>query len=229
MQARVCIICENFMTKPVTIIMFGPAGSGKGTQVDLLKQKLNLEKIEIGSLIRQRIETGDELGKKFENITSQGKRLSDNQALQIIKDAISQLDASRAIIFDGYPRSPGQAEQLSKLLKELDRAEVVSISIIVSDGEATRRLLSRSVCEKGHIFLTRDIQICPHDATSVAARYDDTEESVAKRLKWYHDEIVPAIDYFRDKGQFFEINGQQSIEDVNIEIEEKLKSSGLLL
>ena len=215
----------NNKLSQLALLVFGPAGSGKGTQVALLEEKLPLVKIEAGAIVRERIKQGDKLGKEIEEITKSGQRLSDELITRLIEEAINHVPEDAPIVLDGYPRSPGQAVLAEEMLQRLGRTILVSLWIRVSDDEARRRLLKRSVCQKGHVFIGRDIKVCPQDGTVVSPRYDDTEEAILNRLKWYHDEIVPAIDYFKDKSIFLEINGEQSIEAVHQEIIHKLQKA----
>lgn len=212
------------MAQPLTIILFGSAGSGKGTQADFLISKLKLAKVEAGELVREKAKEPSEFGKYVKSIHESGQYLKDEEITRLIKEKIQATPATQGLLIDGYPRRVGQAKRLEEILERLGRMNVKAFVINVSEGELKRRLLNRSVCVNGHILVGRSIDRCPTCGATVQVRdYDQSEEAIMKRIKFYQEEVVSAIEYYRAKGWVIDVNGEQSVEAVKDEIFRKLE------
>jgi len=184
------------------LIILGKSGSGKGTQVEELAKKHNLKVISSGSLLRARAEQADFVGKRIAEILEKGGLIP---TPIIFHMWFHELEAAReessvsGIIFEGSPRKLYEAWMLEETLGfyNLD-ANAHALYLHISDDEAVKRLLARG-------------------------RSDDTEEAIRSRLRWFGQEVMPAVNYYRGKGKLIEINGEQSIEDVSKEVAEKTK------
>ena len=209
--------------QPLTVILFGSAGSGKGTQADFLISRLNLAKVEAGELVREKAKEDSDFGRYVKFIHESGQYLKDEEITQLIEGKVQATPAEQGLLIDGYPRRVGQSKRLEEILKRLERTNVKALAINVSEGELKRRLLNRSVCINGHILVGREHATCPIDGAPVEVRdYDQNEEAIVKRIRYYQEEVVPAIEFYRAKGWVIDINGEQSVERVRDEVFEKL-------
>ncbi|PIT93671.1 adenylate kinase [Candidatus Falkowbacteria bacterium CG10_big_fil_rev_8_21_14_0_10_43_11] len=207
------------------ICLFGPQGSGKGTQAKILSQKLNLPHISTGELFRLAMENKTALGKQVEETINGGQLVSDEITFGLLKERVANLDCSEGFVLDGYPRTIKQAELLNQCATV---SKVIFIEI--SDEEAVKRLSSRRHCPQcGAIYnlytapKPAEDELCDRCKIKLAQRADDAEESVRERLRRYHAETEPLIDYYQDK--IVKINGEQTIERVADDI---AKSVGML-
>lgn len=206
-----------------TIILLGPAGSGKGTQGDLLVKKFGYQKVEAGELVREKSKEDSHLGRIIKDINDSGKHLPDDIITDLIKEALDKVDKNDVLLFDGYPRTLEQAKRLKYLLSNLKVAgNIKALWVNVSVKEAKRRLLDRSVCVNGHILIGRDHKVCPVDGAEVKVRDYDHESSINKRLDFYTEQVIPVIEYYRNEGWLVEIDGEKSVDEVHEEIIEKL-------
>jgi len=200
----------------MTIIILGPQGCGKGTQADLLAQKFNLQKIEMGAILRQKAKDNTDIAQRLKA----GVQFPDWEIFQYMEEFFKFFDAKQGIILDGFARSIRQAYDLEKVLTELGRWQETQILYIkISDQEALNRLLKRSICSQCQtLYIGREQKICSKCGGQIIVRSDDTEDAVKKRLLWFHQNAELAINYFREKEKLIEINGEQSIEAVHKEI-----------
>ena len=185
------------------LIVLGKSGSGKGTQVEALAQKYNLKIISSGNLLRARKQEKDFVGNRIGEIIDAGGLVP---TPVIFHMWLHELEAAQVntgingIIFEGSPRKLYEAWLLDETLwfYHLD-GNAQAVYLDISDEEAVKRLLARG-------------------------RDDDKEDAIRERLAWFTDEVTPAVEYYKGKGKLIEINGEQSIEDVNREVMEKTKS-----
>ena len=196
------------------LIFIGPQGSGKGTQAKIIANKLNLEHISAGDLLRSA--TG-ELKKEIESHINFGNFVPDKLILKLLKQ---KLDRTNNFILDGFPRNITQVKELDKITK-IDKI----IEIEISDSEAIKRLSSRISCEKcgeSYNLMTnppKQKNICDKCKTKLTQRKDDTPESIKKRLEIYHKETEPILKNYPS----IKINGEQKIKDVTGDILKELE------
>jgi adenylate kinase len=201
------------------IILIGPQGSGKGTQAELLSEKLEIPHISTGDLFRS---LQGPLKQKVDETINTGKLVPDDLTLKILKQRLEKEDCKKGFILDGFPRNPNQV----KLLKKITNIDKV-IVIDVSDELAIKRLSSRLSCKKcGAVFnkitkLPKKENNCDHCNGLLIQRGDDTEQAVKKRLEIYHKETQPIIKEYKDK--IIRVNGDRDIENISKEILEKLQ------
>ena len=200
------------------ICLFGPQGSGKGTQAKILTDKLHIPHISTGDLFRIAIESKTKLGKQVEDILKSGELVPDQLTFDLLKDRISQNDCANGFILDGYPRTINQAELLDN---HLVITNVVVIDI--SDDESLKRLTNRRHHLKtGEIYNLYTSPKPPKEIEhELVQRADDTEDAIKNRLQKYHSETEPLITYYKNK--VIRINGEQSIEKVSDDIDKSLK------
>jgi adenylate kinase len=201
------------------IIFIGPQACGKGTQAKILSKKLNIAHISTGDLFRS---LDGELKQEVDATINQGNLVPDELTVKILKERLNQSDAEQGFILDGFPRNMNQA----KLLETITQPEKI-IEITLPDQEAIRRLSGRLNCKScGAIFNKftnppKQENICDNCQGELAQRGDDKEDAVKKRLTTYHNETEPILEYYGEK--VIKINGEQPIEDIAKEIEEKVK------
>lgn len=180
------------------LIILGPPGAGKGTQSILVAEKLKLKHLSTGEILRQAVTDGTELGLKAKEVMDSGNLVSDEIMIGIIKDAISNEDAKKGFILDGFPRTLEQARELDKIMESLGYDTLRVINITLDDEELMRRMLGRG-------------------------RKDDTEETIKNRLKVYKEQTAPVKEHYSAKSAVFDIYGIGSISEINDNILNVLK------
>ncbi len=205
------------------ILLIGPQGSGKGTQAQILAEKFNLPVFSTGNILRQRIQSGDELGKEVEKIINTGHLAPDDLVNKIVAEKI-EADRQAGYILDGYPRNLKQAE----FLAEHDKLTHV-VEIDLPDEEAIRRVGGRRTCPKCQAVYHIEYNppkiegICDHDGETLTAREDETEAALKKRLATYHELTEPVIEFYKKQGIHRQIDGRSAIEKVAEEVIRVLK------
>ena len=204
----------------------GSAGSGKGTQSELLEEQLGYHTVEAGGIFRKKAKEDSALGRKVKEINDSGKHANDELITELMKDYILSVPSEEPLLLDGYPRTIGQYEMLHDLLKEGGREPEngLAIWINVSREEAERRLLNRSQCSVCKtVFMSREVETCPHCGGEVNPRAYDKPESIKPRLDFFENEVMPVIEKYRGKGRLIEVDGMQEIAHVFDQIKNKLK------
>lgn len=183
----------------LNIALFGPPGAGKGTQSEFLISKYNLFYISTGDLLRKEIAGKTRLGMEAQSSIASGGLVSDEIIVQIIEKTITDNPDSNGFLFDGFPRTYIQAYILEGLMLKLNTSLNCLISLTVPEEESVTRLLNRG---------------------KTSGRSDDNETVIRNRLKEYNEKTLPVLQFYRDKGIFEEVNGIDSIENVNLSITE---------
>jgi len=199
--------------QPAAIILFGPPGSGKGTQAKLLKAALGVPHISTGDMLRERIASGDALGLEVKEIMQAGRLVPDEAVNRLVADRIAQPDCRRGFILDGYPRTLPQAEQLDRLLGGRGYRHLV-IHLKVDYTKVIARIAGRRVCPVcGTLYsLTsnppRQPDVCDRDGARLVIRDDDRESVIRERLEAYERLTRPLLDFYRDRGSpLYEVDG----------------------
>jgi len=203
------------------LIILGPQGSGKGTQAKLISEKMSIPHISTGDIFRENIRDETELGKNAEQFINKGMLIPGELTIMIVHERISRDDCRDGFILDGFPRTLEQAKALEKITG-LDKA----IDIEISDEIAVKRISSRRTCEKcGAIYSSLNDDVskgCQKCNGRLITRDDDTPDAVRERLKIYHENTKPLIDFYKKKGILLEIAGDKAINKIFDEIMEKL-------
>lgn len=206
------------------MILFGPPGSGKGTQAKLLAEKFHIPHISTGDLLREAVTNKSPLGMKAKGYLDAGMLVPDDVMIGLIREVVTLGAAKDGFILDGFPRTIPQAEALDTLFDELHIRIDGVLSLRVDHGEVIRRLTDRKVCRScGRIFnstqLRKDDSLrCPNCSGELYQRSDDTLETARKRLDIYLRETKPVKEYYRLSGRFTQIDGMRDINDVYQEI-----------
>ncbi|AMY06533.1 adenylate kinase [Staphylococcus condimenti] len=216
----------------MNIILMGLPGAGKGTQASEIVKKFPIPHISTGDMFRKAIKDETELGKEAKSYMDRGELVPDEVTVGIVKERLSEDDAKKGFLLDGFPRTLEQAEALSKIMKELDRKIDAVINIEVPEEELMNRLTGRRICEvcgtTYHLVFNppKVDGVCDLDGGKLYQREDDNPETVAKRLEVNVKQSKPIIQYYDKEGILKNIDGSGDIEKVTesvIDILENLK------
>jgi len=185
----------------VNIIIFGPPGAGKGTQAKILVKKLNNFQVSTGDMLRDEINNNTEIGKKIINFMNDGKFVDDEIVNQLLEKIIFDLNKKNKLIFDGYPRTLGQAKNLEILLKKSDQKIDYIFFLNVKKDSIIKRIEKRKILEK---------------------RSDDDANTILKRYDTYMEITKPVLDYYSKNLNFHEVDGSMEINDISLKIQQIL-------
>ena len=198
------------------IIMLGAPGAGKGTQAKKITSKYNIPHISTGDIFRMNIKNGTELGTKAKTYMDQGLLVPDELVVDLVVDRLQQEDCANGYVLDGFPRTIPQAKALLAAREKVDYA----LNFNVPDENIVRRMSGRRACIRCgatyHVeFAPPKVEnTCDACGNNLVLRYDDTPETVQKRLGIYHDQTKPLIDYYTEIGILKTIDGTREIEEV---------------
>jgi adenylate kinase len=209
----------------MNLVLLGPPGAGKGTQAKLLEDSRSLAKLSTGDMLRAAVAAGTELGRKAGDIMERGQLVPDELVIKLIAERMDQGGAGQGYILDGFPRTIAQAEALDQLLKERGKKLDVVIVMAVDDEALVERIAGRFACadcgEGYHDLykLPKVKGVCDRcGGTQFVRRKDDNEEVVRSRLKAYHAQTEPLIDYYTGQGKVRTVDGMADIVTVQKEI-----------
>ena len=181
----------------LNIILSGAPGSGKGTQSDLLVKKYGMQHLSTGDVLRAEIATGSALGHQIDALISKGNLVPDDMMYGVIENYIASLPTDcKGTIFDGYPRTVAQAAALTHLLKKYNM-DAIMIDLLVDEQLLIQRLIDRG---------------------KVSGRADDNLNTIRHRIAVYHNQTEPIAHYYLHKGNYFAVNGNQTMADVFLQI-----------
>ncbi len=202
------------------IIMLGAPGAGKGTQAKKLASKYGIPHISTGDIFRANIKNGTELGQKAKVYMDQGLLVPDELVVDLVVDRFKQADCENGYVLDGFPRTIPQAKALDEALEKNNDAVEYAIDVDVPDESIISRMAGRRACVGcgGTYHLVtippKTEGICDTCGAELILREDDKPETVEKRLKVYHDQTQPLIDYYQGKNILRSVDGTQNLEDV---------------
>ena len=197
------------------IIFLGAPGAGKGTQAEIVAQRLGIPTVSTGAIIREALKAGTEMGLKAKKFIEQGNLVPDDVVIGIIKDRLAESDCVNGFILDGFPRTVPQAEALDSMGVKLD----VVLSLEVADEAIIRRMSGRRVCSgcgaTYHVDYkpSSDGVSCDKCKASLTTRADDSAEVVISRLEVYHSTTEPLKDYYSKKGNLKLVYGAEELEE----------------
>lgn len=202
------------------IIMLGAPGAGKGTQAKMIADKYQIPHISTGDIFRANIKNGTELGKEAKKYMDQGLLVPDELTVKILLDRVAQPDCANGYVLDGFPRTIPQAEVLDKALTELNDKIDYAINVDVPDENIVKRMSGRRACVAcGATYHIEHIPpkkegVCDKCGEALILRDDDKPETVLNRLKVYHDQTQPLIDFYTGKGVLKSVDGTVDMQDV---------------
>jgi len=185
----------------VDLLIFGPQGAGKGTQAVRIGAEYNVPHIASGDMLRAAIAAGTELGMRVKAVVKSGVLVTDDLMIELIRERLGAGDAADGFVLDGFPRTMAQAEALDAMLDGIGRGIDVVLVLQIDDATARRRLLKRAALE---------------------GRTDDTPEVIDTRLRTYHEETAPIIEWYRARDRLAPVDGTQDVEGVYAQIRQAL-------
>ncbi len=202
------------------IIMLGAPGAGKGTQAKMIAEKYSIPHVSTGDIFRANIKNGTELGKQAKEYMDAGKLVPDELTVKILLDRVAQDDCAGGYVLDGFPRTIPQAQVLEDALNKLGDKIDYAINVDVPDENIVRRMSGRRACLKcGATYHIEHIPpkqegICDTCGSELVLRDDDKPETVLNRLKVYHEQTQPLIDFYTERNVLKTVDGTRDMKDV---------------
>jgi len=185
---------------PEVVLLMGPPGAGKGTQVTRVAVARGLTKLSTGDMLRAHVGAGTELGRRAQAIMDSGQLVPDDVIIGMVRSELEAADAIRFLL-DGFPRTSAQAAALDALLADLDASVTAAVALEVDDEELVRRMLQRSVQE---------------------GRSDDNEATIRTRMGVYHEQTRPLLDYYSGQGKLHPVDGVGGVDEITQRIRQAL-------
>jgi len=209
---------------PAFIVLLGPPGAGKGTQAQIISEKLGLPHISSGDIFRENLKNQTELGKLAKGFMDRGELVPDDLTIQMIRDRLGRPDCAPGALLDGFPRTVAQATALDVMLAEFNGIVNAVPYINVPESVLVERLTGRWTCRaEGHVFHEKFSPpkvagVCDHDGSELYQRADDNVETVTRRIRVFLDQTQPLIEYYQQAGSLLEVDGTQSIDKVGVDL-----------
>ena len=210
----------------MNLILLGAPGAGKGTQAEILVEKLGIPAISTGNMLREAMANGTPVGKQAKHYMDNGLLVPDEVILGIVAERVAQPDCAKGFILDGVPRTLAQAEALEAKNIRIDHV----VSIEIDDSVIEGRMTGRRVCSKCgasyHIVANppKSEGVCDSCGSELIIRKDDAPETVRRRLDVYHAETEVLKEFYQKLGKLRIVNGNQSIENANRDILTAIKA-----
>jgi adenylate kinase len=184
------------------VILLGPPGAGKGTQAQRIAQRYHLPHLSTGDMFRENIQGGTELGRKAKPLLERGELVPDEIVLSMVEQRIDQPDCAKGFVFDGFPRTLRQADDLERICKQHNLGCTIVLHMVVDPHLLMRRLTGRRICKAGgHIYNVYERPpkregICDVDGSELIHRPDDSEAVIGERLAAYDRQTKPLVEYY---------------------------------
>ena len=202
----------------MNLILLGPPGAGKGTQAKILEQAHGFKQLSTGDMLRAAIAAGTEIGLKAKAIMDRGDLVSDDVILGIVAERMDKPDVAKGVVFDGFPRTPAQAQGLDAMLKKRGAKLNAVIEMKVDDESLIKRITGRYTCAKcgagyhDEFAKPKKAGTCDKcGGTEFARRPDDNEKTVRDRLQVYNKQTAPLVEYYAAQGNLHVIDGMADI------------------
>lgn len=208
----------------MNLLIIGAPGAGKGTMSDILIKNFNLVHISTGDMLREAVRNETPVGLKAQEYMNKGELVPDEVIHDIIVERLSKDDIDNGFLFDGYPRTRAQAEDLDVILKQLDKKIDIVINLNIADEELIKRITGRRICPTcSEIYNTyfkapEKEGICDKCGSELTQRKDDNLDSLKVRLSEYHKNTQPVIEYYEDKGLVKQTDASKGVAQVFEEI-----------
>lgn len=216
------------------MLLLGPPGSGKGTQATALKGRWDLPHLSSGDLLRAHVKEETALGRQAKPFMERGELVPDALIIEMMAERLSQPDAARGYVLDGFPRTVAQAEALDARLAELKQELDAVISLHVPEAEILRRLSGRLTCSNPSCNAIYQVDtmppkqagVCDKCGSALIQRADEEPAVIQKRLAVYAQQTAPLLDYYRRTGRLHAVDGTIGVENVVKEIARLVASAG---
>ena len=209
------------------IVLLGAPGAGKGTQCKRIVAKYGLLHLSSGDILRQERAVGTELGKKAQSYMDSGRLVPDEIIVEMMAGAIKRVPKA-SFVLDGFPRTVNQASEFDKSLVSNGEKIDIVLNLKVDDRIVAGRMTGRRSCPKcGAVYHVENLKpkvegICDKDGTELIQRPDDGPEVVANRLKTYHAQTEPVVDYYKNNNTVFDIDANKDADEASALVFEKL-------
>lgn len=208
----------------MNLILLGPPNAGKGTQAKKLYADFQIPQISTGDILRKAVKEGTPLGKVAGPLMAAGQYVPDDVVIGIVEERLKEPDVAKGFVLDGFPRTPGQADALDRMLERLGKQLNAVVSLEVPHSTLVERGSGRRVCPNdGSVYHVtqsppKRAGLCDKCSTELVQRPDDTPEVIEKRLKKYDAETSPLKDFYAKKGLLKSVDGVGSPEGIYEEI-----------
>jgi adenylate kinase len=211
----------------LNLLMLGPPGAGKGTQAERFAKERGIPKISTGDILREAVATKTEIGLRAKAIMDRGELVSDEVMIGIVRERLERPDAVSGFVLDGFPRTVAQAAALDAIMTERD--PLIVIDIVVPEAELVRRLGTRSICRlcgTGASVGSTVGAACAKCGGRLVQRTDDNQAVVLERLKVYHRQSEPLVEYYKVRPSFRSIDGAQAPDRVAADLAAAIAAAG---
>jgi adenylate kinase len=205
----------------VNLVLFGPPGSGKGTQSERICELYKMTHISTGDALRAAIRNKTSVGQRAQNIIERGELVSDDLVTELLRDIIQPLlGATASFLFDGYPRTVHQVTLLRGLIQEFRLDDPVVVNLEVPEETLILRLTGRRICSECRATFniyskpTRQVGVCDVCSGPLTRRIDDSPETTRERLRIYHEQSKPVLDLYREMGRLYTIDAGADTDEV---------------
>ena len=213
------------------LILLGPPGAGKGTQAKLIARRLGVPHVSTGDMFRDAVSRDTPTGHLAKPIMERGELVPDPIVLKMVEERLAQPDTAKGFVFDGFPRTLPQSEQLDGILAKLGFGKPIVVDIRVDPEKLIRRLSGRWTCSVGgEIYNLFDRPpkvpgVCDRDGGKLTQRADDAPEVIKARLVAYDRQTKPVSDYYRQHGVLVTVDGEAGIDEVSERVEQIVESA----
>jgi adenylate kinase len=202
------------------IILLGAPGAGKGTQSERLVAEYGIPQISTGDLLRSERKSQSALGQEAAGYMDSGKLVPDDLVIRMVEKRLAEKDCAGGFILDGFPRTVEQADKLGEMLQKSGKKLSAVINIVVAEDILIKRLLGRRKCPacgaNFNVFFNPPARegVCDACGAQLEQRKDDNEETIRERFLVYQKQTQPLVNYYRDKGLYAEVDGEQSVDKI---------------
>jgi adenylate kinase len=212
----------------LNLLMLGPPGAGKGTQAERFARTRGIPKISTGDILREAVHMDTELGQQVKAVMDRGELVSDAVMIGVVRDRLERDDARGGFVLDGFPRTVAQASALDDIM--VGRDPLIVIDMSVPEAELVRRLSTRMICDNcGANAPVGDgaLAKCVRCGGRLVQRTDDNDVVVLERLKVYHRQSEPLVEYYKVRPTFRSVNGAQPPDRVAADLVAAIESAAL--
>ena len=206
------------------VILLGPPGAGKGTQAQRIAERYRLPHLSTGDMFRDNIKRETELGRRAKPLMERGELVPDDLVLSMVEERIAQPDCRSGFVFDGFPRTLAQADDLERICQRPKFGSTVVVHMVVQPEMLMRRLTGRRICKAGgHIYNIYDRPpkhqgICDQDGSALIHRPDDSEGVISERLAAYEKQTRPLVEYYTVRKQLSPVDAMAKADEVTANI-----------